>query len=122
MWPDQSVWQVAHECVHLLDPAILGNTNFLEEGLASWFQDEPKFHNEKVRAYIARNNKPIPSYVEAKKLVLACMPETHLCSAVKKIRASGVRIRDIEEDRLKSHLPRVNDSILERLCAPFPVK
>ena len=119
MSPDQSVWQVAHECVHLLDPAKLGNTNFLEEGLASWFQDEPKFHNEKVRGYIARNKRRIPSYVEAKKLVLACKPESHLCSAVKKIRASGVRIRDIEEEMLESHLPRVNDSIIERLCTPF---
>ena len=83
----------------------LGSANILEEGLASWFQDEPKFHNEKIRGYIARIKRRIPSYVEAKKLVLACKPESHLCSAVKKIRASGVRIRDIEEEMLESHLP-----------------
>lgn len=119
--PGQSVWQVAHESVHLLDPGPLG-TNFLEEGLATWFQDELKFHNEKVRRYIARNKEHDRPYAEAKKLVLACKPESHLCFAVKKIRASGVRIRDIEEEVLGSHLSRVNDSIIERLCAPFPLK
>ena len=42
---DQGGWQVAHESVHLLDPGPEG-ANFLEEGLATWFQDESEFHNE----------------------------------------------------------------------------
>ena len=118
--PDQSVWQVAHESVHLLDPVPRG-TNFLEEGLATWFQDEFKFHNEEVRCYIAKNSGRPPSYAKAKKLVQICMP-SHLCSAVKEIRASGVRIRDIEVEVLGSRLPHVSDSTIERLCAPFPVE
>ena len=34
-------WQLAHECVHLLDPwySTWGPTNFLEEGIATWFQN-----------------------------------------------------------------------------------
>lgn len=115
----QGVWQLAHECVHLLDPVILGNANILEEGLASWFQNEPKFHNEEVRRYIVRNNEYVRSYDEARKLVLACKPESHLCPAIKEIRASRVRIRDIEEEMLRSRLPSVSDSIIERLCMPF---
>ena len=31
---DQGTWQVAHECVHLLDPIEGGTANVLEEGLA----------------------------------------------------------------------------------------
>ena len=115
----QGVWQLAHECVHLLDPVILGNANILEEGLASWFQNEPKFHNEAVRRYIVRNNEYVRSYDEARKLVLACKPESHLCPAIKEIRASHVRIRDIEEEMHRSRLPGVSDSIIERLCMPF---
>ena len=65
----QSVWQVAHESVHLLDPGPLG-TNFLEEGLATWFQNEREFHNEEVRRYIAKNKEHVRSYAEAKELVL----------------------------------------------------
>ena len=121
--PDQSVWQIAHESVHLLDPGPLQGTNFLEEGLATWFQNEHKFHNEEVRRYIAKNKdhfrEHFRSHAEAKELVLACKPSSHLCPAVKDIRASGVRIRDIEEEVIRSRLPHVNDSIIERLCAPF---
>lgn len=117
--PDQSVWQVAHESVHLLDPGPMG-TNFLEEGLATWFQDEFEFHNEQVQRYIAKNSEHSPSYAKAKELVQVCMP-LHLCSAVREIRASGVRIRDIDVEVLGSHLPHVNDSTIERLCVPFPV-
>ena len=118
--PDQSVWQVAHESVHLLDPGPMG-TNFLEEGLATWFQDEFKFHNEEVRRYIGKNSGHPLSYAEAKELVQICMP-LHLCSAVKEIRASGMRIPDIEVKTLGSLLPHVSDSTIERLCAPFPVE
>ena len=39
----------------LLDPGVGGSATFLEEGLATWFQDEPKFHTEEVRAYIERS-------------------------------------------------------------------
>ena len=41
--PARARWQLAHECVHLLDPwneRVDGEpTNCLEEGLASWYQN-----------------------------------------------------------------------------------
>jgi hypothetical protein len=41
--PARARWQLAHECVHLLDPwngQVDGRpTNWLEEGLAAWFQN-----------------------------------------------------------------------------------
>ena len=35
---DQCEWQIAHECVHLLDPVKRGRANVLEEGLAFGFR------------------------------------------------------------------------------------
>ena len=55
--------------VHLLDPGEKGTANVLEEGLATWFQDEPAYHDEEVRRYIANNEKHPPAYLEAEELV-----------------------------------------------------
>ena len=58
-------WQLAHECVHLLDPNCRcdskGNiirTNVLEEGIASWFHDElyPEFRNRRQKNYEQARN------------------------------------------------------------------
>ena len=100
---DQRTWQVAHECVHLLDPGQKGSANFLEEGLATWFQDEPRFHDDLVNAFvkaeIAKGGiKRSKDYAEAKELVCGCLPQ--LIPAVKKIRSSGVKIWEITEDML----------------------
>ena len=116
--PDQGVWQVAHESVHLLDPGKHGSANVLEEGLATWFQDESEFHCREVRQYIGDNMDHSESYKEAKRLVQKCDPLL-LCSAVKAIRAPGVRIRDINEMMLESRLPGVSVSVIGALCKPF---
>lgn len=120
--PDQGRWQVAHECVHLLDPVERGETNFLEEGLATWFQDEPKFHKLLVRKYIKSKKSEIgrkPEYREAKELVVSCLPQ--LIPAVRKLRRSGKRISEITACDLSADLPSVEKDILERLCTKFPI-
>lgn len=114
---NQATWQIAHECVHLLDPCCFGGANVLEEGLATWFQDEERYHPVFVQEYIRRNSPHTPHYAEAKELVLRCMP--HLIEAVRKIRSKGIRISDIEPRLLKAFLPNVDDSVVSRLCAPF---
>ena len=98
LWRDQGTWQVAHECVHLLDPVERGAANFLEEGLATWFQDELLFHDDNVKRYIARNSPPPEPYSTAKRLVVQCQPQ--IVPVVKKIRSSGTRIRDSREKTL----------------------
>ena len=115
--PDQGKWQVAHECVHLLDPGIGGTANFLEEGLATWFQNEPRFHDDAVRQYIARNTRTL-LYDAAKDLVLRCMPQ--LTTAVKEIRESSKRIREISPDVLAARLPHVDRETVNSLCVAFP--
>ncbi len=112
--PDQGTWQVAHESVHLLDPGVGGSATFLEEGLATWFQDESKFHTELVRAYIERGVTHSQHYKVAKELVDSCMPT--LVPVVKDIRSLGVRIREITAEILSPRLPTVDRETIEHLC------
>lgn len=112
--PDQGPWQVAHESVHLLDPGVRGSATFLEEGLATWFQDEPSFHTDAVRAYIERGAAHTRRYQVAKELVSSCMP--NLVPVVKDIRSQGLRIREITADMLSPQLPTVDRATVEHLC------
>ena len=112
--PDQGPWQVAHESVHLLDPGVGGSATFLEEGLGTWFQDEPQFHTDAVRAYIERGVSHPQNYEVAKELVGRCMPK--LVPVVKDIRSQGVRIREITADTLSHRLPTVDREAIEHLC------
>ena len=114
---DQGPWQIAHECVHLLDPGKRGTANILEEGLATWFQNEPIFHDEVVKRYIANSDDPLPAYVEAQELVRRSLPE--ILQAVKKLRGSGIRIREIKADALAPLLPNAETGTVERLCNVF---
>ena len=114
---NQATWQLAHESVHLLDPVKGGASTFLEEGLATWFQDEPKFHSNVVQRYIERGITHPPAYAEAKELVCRCMPQ--LTSVVKKIRSLGVRIQKITAGELAPCLPNVDRETIEHLCRNF---
>ena len=117
----RSGWQVAHECVHLLDPGLFGTSNVLEEGLATWFQDNPTHHLPIIREYIVRHigsNMEHPrNYADAKEFVRRCMPE--LIGAVSASRASGTRISDITTDELAQHLLGKDTNTIKRLCAGF---
>lgn len=116
---DRSTWQVAHESVHLLDPIEQGSANFLEEGLATWFQNEPQFHDDSVKQYISRcNHIPHPEpYRTAKRLVVECQPA--IIPAVKSIRLSGTALWDISVDILASNLPFADKGTVEKLCSRF---
>ena len=113
----QGPWQVAHECVHLPDPGKFGTANILEEGLATWFQDNPEFHNEDVKRYIKNNGDKKLNYLEARELVRKYCPD--ILGAVKTLRSRKIRIRDIRVNNLASLLPLANEKDLERLCTLF---
>ena len=119
---DQGTWQIAHECVHLLDPQVDGSVNNLEEGLATWFQDDMQYHDKRVKQYIARDRAapktPVREiYAMAKRLVDQCMPD--LFPAIKVIRETGTKIEDIEVAALAAHLPQADTRTIETLCARF---
>ena len=110
-------WQIAHECVHLLDPSRSGNESNLEEGLAVWYQDEPQFHDDLVRAFIELGTRS-PPYARARDLIRSCLPG--IVPAVRRIRSEGIRIGDITPSILSRHLPGVDSATLNLLCKPFP--
>ncbi len=110
--PARARWQLAHECFHLLDPwneEVDGRPgNWLEEGLAAWYQ------NERVPEAEWHEG----SYALAEELVKPLMDELPL--AVKRIRMERrLRISEITPDILRSYYPGLSDGTLGKLCQPF---
>ena len=110
---ENAKWQLAHECVHLLDPwnkQVDGRpTNVLEEGLATWYQNF---------AAPCSLKSDVPSYVEAESLVKQHIDELQI--AVKQIRLDhGVRIGEIPPDMLAKFCPSIHEAIVGRLCDRF---
>ena len=108
-----AIWQLAHECVHLIDP---WNTiregrpsNYLEEGLATWYQNT-------IIQDIAVNH---PAYEEATSLVQPHMPE--LAATVKHLRTNHyLRISAIDAPgQLLRHFPEMDSRVAEGLCQRF---
>ena len=114
-----ATWQIAHECVHMLDPCRGGEANVLEEGLATWFQNELRFHPGLVQLFIRDLDPLAVRYTEAMTLVRICMP--NLANAVREIRSSGIRLKEIKPELLKEALlPNViDDACINRLCERF---
>lgn len=107
-----AIWQLAHECVHLIDPwnieAQGRPTNYLEEGIAAWYQNT-----------IIQNIPLDPPYEEAKSLVEPYMPE--LATTIKHIRTKhNLRISDIDDpDLLVRHCPEMEPKVAADLCRRF---
>ncbi len=110
-----AIWQLAHECVHLIDPwniqAEGRPSNYLEEGIATWYQNT-------IIQNIPNN---LPQYVEAKSLVEPHMPQ--LASTIKHLRTDqNLRISAIDDpDHLLKHYPDMNPKDAENLCSRFPI-
>ncbi len=105
-------WQLAHECLHLLDPwneSIEGcPANWLEEGLAAWYQNSRVPEAESHEGY----------YALAEDLVKPLMDE--LPNAIKRIRLEGrFRISEITPGVLRFYCPGLNEETLRMLCQPF---
>ena len=110
-----AIWQLAHECVHLIDPwdvEVEGRQpSVLEEGLAAWYQ------NTIVQGVSLDDD---PSYEEAKSLVEPYVPE--LAATIKHIRTQHkIRISDIDDpDLLLTHCRNMSPKTAENLCHRFP--
>ena len=110
--PARARWQLAHECVHLLNPwnkrVDARQTNMLEEGLAAWYQNksvpEAEFHEG--------------LYAVAEELVRPLMDE--LPYAIKRIRQErGLRIGEIPPDILRVYCSGMSEATSWKLCQPF---
>ena len=122
----RSTWQIAHECVHLLNPVKQGCATYLEEGLATWFSNCERYHKAKAKQYIAYNKSKVPEhpdeqtqkYIEAEGLVIRYMPQ--LERAVKKLRAMNKKISKIKSSDLKPLLRSdAKTEDIEKLCSRF---
>ena len=105
-------WQLAHECLHLLDPwneRVGGRpANWLEQGLATWYQ------NSRVPEAECHEGQ----YALAEDLVSPLMDESP--NAVKLIRQErGLRISEITPDVLQGYCPGLSEDISRELCQPF---
>ena len=110
--PARARWQLAHECLHLLDPwnvKVDGRpANWLEEGLASWFQ------NSRVPEAESHEGR----YALAEDLVSPLMDA--LPDAVKRIRRErALRISDITPGVLQEYCPGMYEDTSQKLCQPF---
>ncbi len=110
--PARARWQLAHECFHLLDPwneYVDGRSaSWLEEGLATWYQ------NNHVPDAEWREGL----YALAENLVTPLMNE--LPKAVKLIRREkGLRISAITPDVLREYCPEFSEETILNLCRPF---
>lgn len=107
-----AIWQLAHQCVHLIDPWNIETenrpTNYLQEGLATWYQTT-----------IIQNIPLEPPYDEAKSLVEPHMPE--LAATIKHLRTKHTaRISAIDDpDLLLNHCPDMDTKVADRLCQQF---
>ena len=106
-------WQLAHECVHMIDPwnKRIDNsaTNVLEEGIAAWYQNF---------AAPCSSALGLQSYEEAEAIVKPHIGE--LLKAVKRMRLERrVRIGEITYDTLLENCPSLEDETARRLCDRF---
>lgn len=107
-----AIWQLARQCVHLIDPWNIETenrpTNYLEEGLAIWYQTT-----------IIQNIPLEPPYDEAKSQVQPHMPQ--LAQTIKHLRTKhNLRISEIDDpELLLRHYPNMNTKTAEDLCSRF---
>ena len=105
-------WELAHECVHLLDPrniTLSGPTNVLEEGIATWYQ------NYKEGRQFAKTDS---WYAEAEELILPLMEV--LPDAIQRIRQKeDIPIGDIKEGVLCEYCSEVSPDVAQRLTQQF---
>lgn len=111
-WPT-AVYEMAHETVHLLNP-VVGNTNWLEEGIAVSFS-----HLALVHYGFPKPMLTIPSYREALALVdgLPC----GAIHAARLARASAGALNAVTYEHLAAIAPDYEEAKLRKLaslCVP----
>jgi hypothetical protein len=105
--------ELSHECIHLLAPNGGGNTNRLEEGLAT------NFSHRVVSSTQWRAHRPIEptSYLSAEEDLLDLL---HFYpDAIRVLRQYEPAIWRFTAELILSVFPAVDQVLAQRLCAPF---
>lgn len=108
--PIRAMFQLAHECVHLLDPHP-GGTNVLEEGTATRFAQQ----------YITQLGHAMSTgdkrYDRARQLVETLVATR--ADALKELRRLHGPLRNITADQFRRVSPGLDDDLIEHLCEKF---
>jgi hypothetical protein len=107
----RALYQLAHECVHLLDPVVCGTASVFEEGVATLFSAE-----------YARRLCPTYLPCDAKYDAAASLAQQALTMSpgvIRQLRGEGVRFSAITPEQLRSACSGLSPQICGLLCANF---
>lgn len=111
-WPS-AIWELAYQCIHLLDPTI-EKSNYLEEGIAALFQ-------EQAAPTLTQSQQQAPDklthYLHAKNLV-GRLPVGPF-EAAKKLRRHRGALSSITVSDLQTLFPNVADADAQALATRF---
>ena len=108
-------WQLAHECVHLIDPNFCPPTNVMEEGMATWFQNR-KVEEPFVTVFTQFGGS---AYDAAERLVAPLMNDGYLPERLRLLRQNGARIGRVTSDELMGDATRIEHPAAMALTARF---
>ena len=105
--PGCALFQLAHECVHLLDPAP-GGTNNLEEGLATQFSLAP------TSRYFSAGDAKYDASCALVRAMVAERPD-----AARKLREIYGPWRCVTSDQILDVCPNLSTDVANQLAKPF---
>ena len=108
--PTRALFQLAHECIHLLDPAD-GGTNNLEEGIATLFQLECI---KSIRADYSTGDVKYDAACSAVEQMLALQP-----NAARKLREIYGPWRHAKQFQISDVCPEITADLARFLSSPF---
>jgi hypothetical protein len=107
----RALYQLAHECVHLLDPVVFAQASVFEEGVATLFSAE----------YVKRLNLTCLSG-DAKYDAAAGLAQEALAlspNVIRELRSQGKRFSGFTVEQMRSVCQRLTEPKCRLLCAKF---
>lgn len=107
----RAFYQLAHECVHLLDPGVLGTASVFEEGVATLFS------LEYARRFWANYPQIESKYTAAARL--AGLALTANRNIIRELRSQGIRFSQFTSPQLTAGCPGLPAGVASVLCSSF---
>lgn len=107
----RALYQLAHECVYLLDLVVFEVASVFEEGLATLFSTE--YARQLQPNYLPSEAK----YDAAAKWAQEAL--TSSSSAIRELRGQGIRLSDFTPQQVRSVCPELSERICELLCTNY---
>jgi hypothetical protein len=107
----QAYYQLAHECVHLLDPCISDNAPVVEEGMAA------EFALSYARRFNPTYQNNDPKYRAAANLVGKFL--SNWPAAIKAIRSGGKKLHELKAADLMAECDGLDANLADALCVKF---